>query len=84
MTNISRKKNYIENKIDVKTVKNVVLPFVNDILEKYNEMNNNQLEVIGQHEKEIEDLSDIKPATMLIKREIKQKQNKLKEEKKFF
>ena len=76
-------KNYIENKIDVKTVKNVVLPFVNDILEKYNEMNNNQLEVIGQHEKEIEDLSDIKPATMLIKREIKQKQNKLKEEKSF-
>ena len=76
-------KNYIENKIDVKTAKNVVLPFVNDILEKYNEMNNNQLEVIGQHEKEIEDLSDMKPATMQIKREIKHKQNKLKEEKSF-
>jgi len=76
-------KNYIENKIDVKTAKNVVLPFVNDIMEKYNEMNNNQLEVIGQHEKEIEDLSDIKPATMQIKREIKHKQNKLKEEKSF-
>ena len=76
-------KNYIENKINVKTAKNVVLPFVNDIMEKYNEMNNNQLEVIGQHEKEIEDLSDIKPATMQIKREIKHKQNKLKEEKSF-
>ena len=37
----------------------------------------------GMNEKEIEDLSDIKPATMQIKRDIKLKQNKLKEEQNF-
>ena len=76
-------KNYIENKIDVKTAKNIVIPFIKDILERYNEMNNDRLEIINQHEKEISDLSDVKPATMQIKKEIKRKQNKLKEEKYF-
>ena len=76
-------KNYIENKIDVKIIKLIVIPFVKEILESYNEMNNNQLDIISEHEKEIEDLSDIKPATMQIKRDIKLKQNKLKEEKAF-
>ena len=74
-------KNYIENKIDVKTAKNVVIPFIKDIMERYNEMNNE--DIITQHEKEISDLCDVKPATMQIKREIKLKQNKLKEEKGF-
>ena len=72
-------KNYIENKVDVKTIKTIVVPFIKDILEKYNEMNNDQLDIISQQEKEISDLSDVKPATMQIKRDIKLKQNKLKE-----
>ena len=76
-------KNYIENKTDAKTVRNVVIPFINEILEIYREMNINQLDIINQQEKEIEDLNDIKPATIQIKREIKQKQNKLKENKSF-
>ena len=76
-------KNYIENKIDVKTVKDVIIPFINDILDKYNEMNNDQIDIINQHEKEISDLNDMKPITMQIKRNIKLKQNKLKGEKEF-
>lgn len=76
-------KNYLENKIDVKTVKNVVIPFIKDILDKYNEMNNDQLDTINQQEKQISDLNDMKPITMQIKRNIKLKQNKLKEVKIF-
>ena len=76
-------KNYIENKIYVKTLKNIAVPFIKDILEKYNEMNNDQLDIISQHEKEISDLSDMKPVTIQIKRDIKIRQNKLKEEKTF-
>ena len=76
-------KNYIENKTEVKTIKKYVLPFINQLLEKYNDMNNEQIETINLHEKEISDLNDIKPATIQIKREIKQKKNKLKEEKTF-
>ena len=74
-------KNYLENKIYAKTIKNNVIPFIKDIMEKYNEMNNDQLDLISQHEKEISDLSDMKPVTMQIKRDIKLKRNKLKEEK---
>ena len=76
-------KNYIENKTEVKTIKKYVLPFINQLLEKYNDMNNEQIETINLHEKEISDLNDIQPATIQIKREIKQKKNKLKEEKTF-
>ena len=76
-------KNYLENKIDVKTVKEVIISFINDILDKYNEMNNDQIDIINQHEKEISDLNDMKPITMQIKRNIKLKQNKLKGEKEF-
>jgi len=36
-------------------------------------MNNNQIELINQHEKEISDLGDVKPATIQIKRDIKMK-----------
>ena len=74
-------KNYLENKIYAKAIKNNVIPFIKDIMEKYNEMNNDQLDLISQHEKEISDLSDMKPVTMQIKRDIKMKRNKLKEEK---
>lgn len=74
-------KNYLENKIYAKAIKNNVIPFIKDIMEKYNEMNNDQLDLISQHEKEISDLSDMKPITMQIKRDIKMKRNKLKEEK---
>ena len=77
------KKNYIENKITVKTVKEIIIPFVKDILNRYNEINNDQLDIISQSEKEISDLSDMKPVTMKIKREIKLKQNKLKENNNF-
>ena len=76
-------KDYINNQISVNTAKNIVIPFISDLLENYSEMNNNQLDVITEYEKELEDLSDIKPATMQIKRDIKLKQNKLKEEKNF-
>ena len=76
-------KNYIENQINVKTVKKVIIPFIKQVLDKYNEMNNNQIELINQHEKEISDLGDVKPATIQIKRDIKMKKNKLKEEKSF-
>ena len=76
-------KDYINNQISANTVKNIVIPFISDLLENYSEMNNNQLDVITEYEKELEDLSDIKPATMQIKRDIKLKQNKLKEEKNF-
>ena len=76
-------KNYIENKAYAKSIKSIVVPFVKDILEKYNEMNNDQLDIIALHEKEISDLSDMKPVTMQIKRDVKIKQNKLKEEKTF-
>ena len=76
-------KDYINNRISVNTAKNIVIPFISDLLENYSEMNNNQLDVITEYEKELEDLSDIKPATMQIKRDIKLKQNKLKEEKNF-
>ena len=78
-----KQKNYINNQIEEKSIKNVIIPFINDLLENYTEMNNNQLDVIDEREKEIENLNDIKPATMQIKREIKLKQNKLKEEKTF-
>ena len=60
-------KNYLENKIDVKTVKKIIIPFIKDILDKYNEMNNDQVDIINQHEKEISDLNDMKPITMQIK-----------------
>ena len=76
-------KNYIENKAYAKSIKNIVVPFVKDILEKFNEMNNDQLDIIAQHEKEISDLNDMKPVTMQIKRDVKIKQNKVKEEKTF-
>ena len=46
-------------------------------------MNNEQIDIISQHEKEISDLSDMKPVTIQIKRDIKIRQNKLKEEKSF-
>ncbi len=59
------------------------IPFISDLIENYTEMNNNQLDVVAECEKEIEDLSDIKPATIQIKRDIKLKQNKLKEEQNF-
>ena len=78
-----KKKNYINNQIDEKIAKDVIIPFINELLENYTEMNNNQLDLVDVLEKEIEDLNDIKPATMQIKREIKLKQNKLKEEKTF-
>ena len=61
----------IENQINVKTVKKVIIPFIKQVLDKYNEMNNNQIELINQHEKEISDLGDVKPATIQIKRDIK-------------
>ena len=76
-------KDYINNQINASTVKNIVIPFITDLLENYSEMNNNQLDAISEYEKELEDLNDIKPATMQIKRDIKLKQNKLKEEKNF-
>ena len=78
-----QQKDYINNQINPKTVENVIIPFIKDLLENYTELNNNQLDIISEHEKEIEDLNDIKPSTMQIKREIKLKQNKLKEEKNF-
>ena len=76
-------KDYINNQITVNIIKTIINPFISDLLENYSEMNNNQLDVIAEYEKEIEDLSDVKPATMQIKRDIKLKQNKLKEEKNF-
>ena len=76
-------KNYIENKVYAKTINTIVIPFIKEILEKYKEMNNEQIDIISQHEKEISDLSDMKPVTIQIKRDIKIRQNKLKEEKSF-
>ena len=78
-----QQKDYINNQINPKALENVIIPFIKDLLENYTELNNNQLDIISEHEKEIEDLNDIKPSTMQIKREIKLKQNKLKEEKNF-
>ena len=83
LDNLFNNKDYINNQISGNTIKNIIIPFINDLLENYTEMNNNQLDVIAEYEKEIEDLSDIKPATAQIKRDIKLKQNKLKEEKNF-
>ena len=54
-------KNYIENKTEAKTIKNFVIPFINQLLEKFTEMNNDQIEKINLHEKEISDLNDVKP-----------------------
>ena len=76
-------KDYINNQINANTIKTIIIPFISDLIENYTEMNNNQLDVVAECEKEIEDLSDIKPATMQIKRDIKLKQNKLKEEQNF-
>ena len=76
-------KDYINNQINVNSIKNIIIPFINDLNEIYSEMNNNQLDIIAEYEKEIEDLNDIKPATMQIKRDIKLKENKIKEEKNF-
>ena len=76
-------KDYINNQINSNTIKTIIIPFISDLVENYTEMNNNQLDVVAEYEKEIEDLNDIKPATMQIKRDIKLKQNKLKEEKNF-
>ena len=76
-------KDYINNQINSNTIKTIIIPFISDLIENYTEMNNNQLDVVAEYEKEIEDLNDIKPATMQIKRDIKLKQNKLKEEKNF-
>ena len=76
-------KNYIEHKVYAKTINTIVIPFIKEILEKYNEINNEQIDIISQHEKEISDLSDMKPLTIQIKRDIKLRQNKLKEEKSF-
>ena len=76
-------KDYINNQINANTIKTIIIPFISDLIENYTEMNNNQLDVVAEYEKEIEDLSDIKPATMQIKRDIKLKQNKLKEEQNF-
>ena len=59
------------------------MPFINDLFENYSEMNNNQLDVIDEYQKEIDDLNDIKPASMQIKKDLKLKENKIKEEKNF-
>ena len=83
LDNLFNNKDYINNHINENTIKNIIIPFINDLLENYTEMNNNQLDVIAEYEKEIEDLNDIKPATSQIKKDIKLKQNKLKEEKNF-
>ena len=76
-------KDYINNQINANTIKTIIIPFISDLIENYSEMNNNQLDVVAEYEKEIEDLSDIKPATTQIKNDIKLKQNKLKEEQNF-
>ena len=76
-------KDYINNQIGANTVKNIIVPFINDLFENYSEMNNNQLDIIAEYQKEIDDLSDIKPATAQIKRDLKLKESKLKEEKNF-
>ena len=55
-------KDYINNKIPENTIKNTIMPFINDLFENYSEMNNNQLDVIDEYQKEIDDLNDIKPA----------------------
>ena len=78
-----QKKDYINNNIPEDTIKNIIMPFINDLFENYSEMNNNQLDVIDEYQKEIDDLNDIKPASMQIKRDLKLKENKLKEEKIF-
>ena len=41
------------------------------------------LDIIAEYQKEIDDLSDIKPATAQIKRDLKLKESKLKEETNF-
>ena len=76
-------KDYINNKIPENTIKNTIMPFINDLFENYSEMNNNQLDVIDEYQKEIDDLNDIKPASMQIKKDLKLKENKIKEEKNF-
>ena len=76
-------KDYINNKIPENTIKNTIMPFINDLFENYSEMNNNQLDVIDEYQKEIDDLNDIKPALMQIKKDLKLKENKIKEEKNF-
>jgi len=76
-------KDYINNQINANTIKTIIIPFISDLIENYSEMNNNQLDIVAEYEKEIEDLSDIKPATTQIKNDIKVKQNKLKEEQNF-
>ena len=76
-------KDYINNKIPENTIKNIIIPFINDLFENYSEMNNNQLDVIDEYQKEIDDLNDIKPASMQIKKDLKLKENKIKEEKNF-
>ena len=58
-----------------------VIPFISDLLENYSEINSNQLDAIAEYEKENEDLNDIKPSLTQTKRDIKTKQNRLKEEK---
>ena len=76
-------KDYINNKIPENTIKNTIMPFINDLFDNYSEMNNNQLDVIDEYQKEIDDLNDIKPASMQIKKDLKLKENKIKEEKNF-
>ena len=78
-----QKKDYINNNIPEDTIKNTIMPFINDLFENYSEMNNNQLDVIDEYQKEIDDLNDIKPASMQIKKDLKLKENKIKEEKNF-
>ena len=76
-------KDYINNQISANAVKNIIIPFISDLLENYSEINNNQLDVIEECEKELEDFNDIKPTTMQIKRDVRLKHNKLNEEKNF-
>ena len=83
LDSLFQNKDYINNQISANTIQSIIVPFINDLNDNYTEMNHNQLDVIAEYEKEIEDLNDIKPATMQIKREIKSKENKLKEEKNF-
>lgn len=76
-------KNYENDSVDIKIYKNIVIPFLDDILETYNNQNMEKLEIISIYNKQLEDLNDYKPLTSKIKEEIKVLKLKKKEESDF-
>lgn len=75
-------KNYFDNdKISQNVFANILIPFLQDVLESYTNRFNEKDEIISQYEKELTDLSDMKPYTTKIKKEMKVLQIECKKEK---